>query len=96
MSSRRIPQTDIVWHKLYDNGAYVVQIHAHTGHTVVHRYGDIQGVRMVAHVGEKTARKTWKETTLQGCPEDIREAIVAAWRAYKEQKAKQAEAAARI
>jgi len=96
MSSRRTLQTDIVWHNLYDNGAYVAQIHVHTGHTVVHRYGTVKGVQLVAHVGEKLPRKTWKETRLQGCPEDIREAIVAAWRAYKEQKAKQAEAAAGI
>jgi hypothetical protein len=42
---------------------------------------EASGARGSSHVGEKHASQDWREVRLMGCPDNVRQEIIDAWKA---------------
>jgi hypothetical protein len=74
---------------IYNKNGYCAQVK--DGVCVVHRgqivFGDLdKPQKMTSHVGEKLPSQDWWEVRLSGCPDNIRQEIIEAWKLDQIQK----------
>jgi hypothetical protein len=67
---------------IYDDNGYKAIVNLRDGACVVYRVNKHFDTLMTSYVGEKNAKKKWKDVTLFGCPDYIKEEIM---KAYKEE-----------
>ena len=68
---------------IYDDNGYKAIVNLRDGACVVYRVNKHFDTLMTSYVGEKNAKKSWKNVLLYGCPNHIKEEIM---KAYKELK----------